>query len=399
MSDPSPIDRLRALIAGDTMLQDELAAITDESSFVVAATAAARRAGFAIEADMVGQASRGDPLGLSRFDGAPPTTVGWPGRAWLPSAIIATSAGPAVDWTHFADLRLTDPFFAETIHTARRRPLNNLLRVRTPLAELDTAMPPGERRMPDALIFHMSRCGSTLVSQMLAAVPGNVVVSEAAPFDSILLLAHTHPEIPIDRRVGLLRAMAAALGRDRFGDRKRFAIKLDAWHTLALPLLRAAFPDTPWIFLFRDPIEVMVSHMRAAGAQTVPGAMPPGLHGFDESVPMPHEQYTARVLGAICSAAIEHRALGEGMFVDYASLPDAVEQRILPHFGIVPSDAERAAMRAATAHDAKATRRSFAPDSRDKQTEASDAVRAAVDDHLAVIHRQLRALAEETPVA
>ena len=399
MSDPSPIDRLRALIVGDMALQDELAAITDEPSFVVAATAAARRARFGIETDTVERASRSDPLGLSRFDGAPPTAAGWPARAWLPSAIVATSAGPAVDWAHFADLRLTDPFFAETIHTARRRPLNNLLRVRTPLAELGTAMPPGERRMPDALIFHMSRCGSTLVSQMLAAAPGNVVVSEAPPFDSILLLAHRHPEIPLDRRVGLLRAMAAALGRDRFGDRARFAIKLDAWHALALPLLRAAFPDTPWVFLFRDPVEVMVSHMRAPGAQTVPGAMPPGLYGFDESVPMPLEQYTARALGAICGAAIGHRDLGGAMFVDYASLPNAVEQRILPHFGIAPSDAERAAMRAATTHDAKATRNSFTPDSHGKQAEASDAVRAAADDHLAAIHRQLLALTGGAPIA
>jgi hypothetical protein len=37
--------------------------------------------------------------------------------------------------------------------------------------------------MPDGFVFHMSRCGSTLVAQMLAVVPDHVVVSEAEPLD------------------------------------------------------------------------------------------------------------------------------------------------------------------------------------------------------------------------
>ena len=45
-------------------------------------------------------------------------------------------------------------------------------------------LPPG---VPIAgFIFHMSRCGSTLLSQALAAFESNIVVSEAAPLRSIL---------------------------------------------------------------------------------------------------------------------------------------------------------------------------------------------------------------------
>ena len=39
---------------------------------------------------------------------------------------------------------------------------------------------------PSLFLFHVSRCGSTLISQMLAALPQNVVISEAGPMDAIL---------------------------------------------------------------------------------------------------------------------------------------------------------------------------------------------------------------------
>ena len=36
----------------------------------------------------------------------------------------------------------------------------------------------------------------------------------------------------------------------------------DALPSKQLPLFRAAFPKTPWIFIYRDPVEVMVSLLR-----------------------------------------------------------------------------------------------------------------------------------------
>ena len=42
----------------------------------------------------------------------------------------------------------------------------------------------------------MSRCGSTLVSQMLAALPQNIVISEAAPIDAVVQLNRAQPDLP-----------------------------------------------------------------------------------------------------------------------------------------------------------------------------------------------------------
>jgi hypothetical protein len=117
---------------------------------------------------------------------------------------------------------------------------------------------------PDGLVFHMSRCGSTLVAQMFAALPDSMVVSEPPPLDDVLQISLLGGA---DTAIAALRAMSAAFGR-RGG--RPFVLKLDAWHALALPLFRRAFPDTPWVFLYRDPVEVLVSHMRQRGSQMLP---------------------------------------------------------------------------------------------------------------------------------
>lgn len=387
------LDTLRRLIAADAAMQDRLALFIDSHEFADAAVREARAAGTEIEPEAIISACRPDLLGLDRFNGAGATANVWPSRGWLPTAVLPANGQWMIDWAHFGGARLNHSFFEDSLRSVRSLPINRVMKWRTPLGSLAETMPPDEARAPDALIFHMSRCGSTLVSQMIAAMPTAVVVSEASPLDAIVDLAHSRPDIPFDVRISLLRAMVSALGRDRFGNRQHFVIKLDCWHSLALPLLRAAFPETPWIFLFRNPVEVMVSHERMPGSQTVQGLMRPGFYGFDDSEMMPPLQFSARALASVCAAAIEHRGVGGGLFVDYAELPQAVETRILPHFGISPDADSLAAILAAATRDAKASYSSFTADSERKRAEASADVRAVVDEHLTPLYDQLQALA------
>ena len=393
MSDPDALTRLRAMILADEVLADRLALIADHVAFAAAAAEAGRSVGITITADAILAAGRRDPLDLERFTETPITMTVWPGRNWLPAAIVQAPGQLAVDWVHFGDATLGDSFFEMSLGRARRLPINSLLRVSTPLAMLAETLPQDAVPTVDGLIFHMSRCGSTLVSQMLAAIPGGVVVSEAPPLDTIVQLVHSHPNAPLEQRIALLRGIAAALGRDRFGNRRHYVIKTDSWHSLALPLFRAAFPDTPWLFLFRDPTEVMVSQMRIRGLQTVPGTQLDPVFAIPDPLSMSREDYIARVLSRVTQAAVDHAEIGGGLFVDYADLPDAVERRILPHFGIASDPETLAAMRAAATWDAKSPSFTFEPDAEDKRRSASDAVRAAVATHLDGVYGELAALA------
>jgi len=124
-------------------------------------------------------------------------------------------------------------------------PFNLAFARRTPLAALERLAREEPGLVPNGLIFHMSRCGSTLIAQMLARLEATIVVSEAQPFEALLRAHHLGgDESDGDVTVRRLRALAAVLGRPRRGELRLF-IKLHAGHVLDLPLFERAFPATP----------------------------------------------------------------------------------------------------------------------------------------------------------
>ena len=106
-------------------------------------------------------------------------------------------------------------------------------------------------------------------------------------------------------------------------------------------MIRGAFPETPWLFLARDPAEVLVSHRRQAGMQMMPTVVPPELFDVDpmSAATMSFEEYGARGLGAICRQALANRD-EHALFFDYQELPDAVD-RVLERFGLDDEDGAR----------------------------------------------------------
>jgi hypothetical protein len=295
------------------------------------------------------------------------------------------------DWAWMGAHPLAAPFYADEVRRAAFRPFSRMFRTRTTLGALVDGARLETVAAPDGLIFHMSRCGSTLVSQMLAAVPHHIVGSEVEPLDAVVQWAAASGAA-IDDQVAALRAVAGAIGRDRAGGARRFFLKLDSWHAVALPLFRAAFPDTPWIFVYREPVEVMVSQMRMRGLQTVAGVLPQQVFDITGGAAMTGERYCAEVLRRTCTAVLAHWRLGGGMLINYAELPQAMASRIPAHFGFVPDAGEQAAMAAAALRNAKAPREAFAPDGERKRAEASEAILREAAAHLAPLHAQLEAL-------
>lgn len=388
----APLDRVRAMVLADPDLQQRLYRIEEPGAFADALVQSAASAGIPLERAMIFRAMEFDPLGLDRFLARQLTGHDLPDRQWLPTAILPTEHELAVEWAYFGGVALSAPFFEDELRKAQAHAFNRLFRQRTPLRGLAEAQPADGLAVPDGFIFHLSRCGSTLVSQMLAALPDAIVVSEAAPLDAVVQLLNANPGVPIEERARLLRAMVGVLGRDRSGDARHYVVKLDSWHALDLTLFRHAFPDTPWIFLYRDPAEILVSQMRMRGIQATPGTMARDLYEIVGGEDMPAEEYCARAFACICTAVLEYGQSGGGLLVNYASLPGAVEDEILPHFGIEADADGRAAMKAVAKRDAKAPSLPFAADTEAKQKEASEAIRAAVADHLAGPYRRLEAM-------
>ncbi|MEN3747162.1 sulfotransferase [Sphingomonas sp. HF-S3] len=392
----APIDRFRAAILADEATMDHLVEHFDPAEFEPRALAFAEANGIELNLADLRDGSRLDPLGIRNLMEPPPAIDAMPPQSFLPTRVVP-EAGFAVDWAHFGEMSLDEPFFAESIARRGSLPLNRALRYRSSFAALLAGSQDAVSVKPTGFIFHMSRCGSTLTAQMLAASPANIVLSEPAPLDAIVQMPQLLPDLPRETHVAAIRAMLQALGRKRSGDAHRLFLKTDSWHMFALDLLLDAFPGTPWVFLYRDPVEVLVSQARMRGAQTVPGVVAPQVFGLDpDTAGVAHADYTALVLARTCQSAIDQAGRG-GLMVDYRTLPDAVFDRILPHFGVTLAPGEREAMAAASKRDAKAPTETFRKDSADKQASASDEVRAAAERHLVGIYARLQALSASSP--
>jgi hypothetical protein len=314
---------------------------------------------------------------------------------WFPVTLF----DHAIGWRQVPE-RFTAPFFTDTLNSqppaARRAcvtPLQLDNRVSAQLAALDAVA-------PSAFIFHVSRCGSTLLCQMLASLPECIVISEAPMLDACL--RQTPHDMPREAQITLLRQMVRALGQrrsplerhplerhplerqplerqslerqplerqplerqplERQPLEQHLFIKLDCWHLPYLPLLRAAFPTTPCWFLYREPGAVLASHQRQRGPQMVPGMVFPAHLRPDgdvgpELAPGDLDGYCLQVLHLLMQQALQYGA--QLHLLNYSELPGALWQTLLPQLGINISTGQLHIMQARAGFHAKRQEHAF----------------------------------------
>jgi len=310
---------------------------------------------------------------------------------WVPMRIYWQNFRPKVDWGHLGTRRFTDPFFAHTINPCVQHPADLLFRHQTPLDNLGDIAATQPSVRPTGFIFHMSRCGSTLLSQMLAASPANIVLSEAAPIDDILRSHFRNPAVTEQQRVQWLQWLVSVLAWQRHPAEKNVFIKFDCWHVMFLPLIQRAFPGVPWIFLYREPLEVMASAEKQLGGQMIPGVLQPSLFGWDADVVgrMHFSEYAARVLGRLCEAAHTHAQAGNGKLVNYRQLPTSIWPALMEYWRVEFSPDETAQMLASAQWNAKNPVLPFEEDSQSKRDLVSPEFRALTRQWLDGVYQQL----------
>lgn len=275
------------------------------------------------------------------FDAETPAATNFAG--WFPIRLFVRDESVWVDWCWRGPHSFRASSFQEDAQYLLQLPFNLAFRRYTPIATLVdwadycAAHGSSQRYAPlKALVAHVSRCGSALIGQMLAREPTHVVISEPPMFDVLLGIRHRLPQVSREDQIVWLRALAFVLGHAP-AQEQHLVITLDAWHVLERDLIREAFPHVPWLFLYRDPLEVALSQLRQRALYMVPGAndtisglVPPPERASEEGA----EAFVASVLGRIFDAGA---ALCEQQIatpVNFQSLPACVWRELRVTFGV-----------------------------------------------------------------
>uniref|UniRef100_A0A7S3GTU2 JmjC domain-containing protein n=1 Tax=Spumella elongata TaxID=89044 RepID=A0A7S3GTU2_9STRA len=209
---------------------------------------------------------------------------------------------------------------------------------------------------PNGFVFHESRVGSTLIANFMASDPYAMVFSESTPMASAMLHCEscTH-----EYNVQLFRDVTTLMGRSPF--HKHLFFKFQSITVTSMNIALEAFPDVPWAFVYRQPVQTMMSHLDPAKSNNQANAPcmrskrhPPrdvqeAITQFAPGWSAPNEAWCAAHLNMLCNYAIRNfekygtrvdpatnQVVQRGVLIPYDSLPGFVPQILLPLFRINP---------------------------------------------------------------
>jgi hypothetical protein len=223
---------------------------------------------------------------------------------------------------------------------------------------------------PTAVVFHQTRCGSTLISNIMATfMPQHTrVYSEApAPMIALSACANAQTTCHAGAQDALIQDVLYMMGRSPGPTLPQYVFyKFHSGAAAFLPVFRRAMPNIPYVFAYRDPVEILMSHFKnfQAGNPLSAKFRPHCLanYGTPEAEQMPllkaivadadgrtidslsKEEYCAATLASLGEAVLrEHQKLTpsssskkqlQQWLVNYNELPYKMWETVLP--GIVP---------------------------------------------------------------
>jgi len=257
-------------------------------------------------------------------------------------------------------------------------------------------------------IFHESECGSTLLANALAYSnpEEHRVYSEAGPLMSALrICGESYEHCTTETAATVFQDVIYIMSRvpSQSGESRLF-FKMQSSATTSVQLVQNYFPKAPWIFVYREPEEVLVSHLnirhvsRAKCLQSKthpPHSVNDFLYSFGLSVKeLTDEEYCAIYLGCICDCVLTAVETSEttGKLLNYDNLIEDFITDIAPnHFGLNLGTKEVRRMEHARTIYSKSRDEEIAwvEDGVKKQDLATDTIRKASTDYLAFSYVQL----------
>lgn len=241
---------------------------------------------------------------------------------------------------------------------------------------------------PTGFVFHETRCGSTLVADMLASQAHHLVFSESTPPAVVAGRGEGHEDV--------LRDVMLLMCRSAYHTRCFF--KFQSINTPRIRTFLRAFPEVPWAFVFREPVQVMMSHMKggASGAVCLRSKRSPTeahnrILGVKNARSSSNEDFCAAHLAYLTESALKavDSPLGQhGKLLHYADLPNIMAGPLLrEHFRAPLSEDGVTRMMAVSKMYSKGRKGTskagvFSSDNKKKEDAANSRVRSAAEKHL-----------------
>lgn len=202
---------------------------------------------------------------------------------WLPVVIERHNQEVYVKWCLLKGLDFSAPFLSDSLRKLScRYELKEVLRYSSVSSFLEY-----ERNIPRATqdtegcLFHISRCGSTLLCNTLKKSPASLVLSEPQPLDFILR-TWSCKSVNTEQQDLVLKALFSLWNFVAQQQGKKLFVKPDCWLNLHWKrLYQAASPRKSW-FLTRDLTEVLLSHKKLSGAFLLPQYVSAAYFGLEE---------------------------------------------------------------------------------------------------------------------
>lgn len=310
-------------------------------------------------------------------------------KGFLPFLLDRNRDGHTLAWCDFGSIPLTAPFFFNEV--MQRSFMPNPRFISTAVDVLLRAEEIFAGLKPNGFIFHMSACGSTLLTNMLRAPDRNIALGEPNVLHNVLALSRGEPAYDV---VKLFKGCVSALGQRRLGIEENYVIKFGSPITVFQPIIMRAFPDVPCVFLYRDPVEILVSNMANPFQQWL----------FESEVTGCNITTMTEVNTVLenCAAALRrtsHAFLDSiperHLIANYSQFSRALIERVLDFFAMSASPSEIDQMLSAGKGHSHHPGATFEPDTQKKQRSASPKLRAVADKYLGELYHKLESMRVE----
>lgn len=303
-------------------------------------------------------------------------------KAWVPVDAVVVDGRPGLVWMNLEGANLSEPFFQQTIDRFKSAHPDAPER----FTEFDALIQQEnsfDSVAPTGFIFHSSRCGSTLLANACRAIEHSVVLSEPPAVDKLLGRFITDvDEHGLKEKLYsiFLRGVMKALGQRRSGNEQHLFVKFACCSVSQIERIQRIWPNVPWVFLYRDPVETIVSNIKNLPTwlldedrrvlASIVGSSPEAVAAMN------NEELCARAVGSFFSTA--HRVANDrALLLNYNQLSLAEISDVLKFFGVQPAATEMdsIARQSQTYSKSPFGERAFTADAEAKQRAASELVR------------------------